>query len=445
MIRGNPVSAFETETKQQVIRGLPSRTPAVNQRTDDTLKPSLRTAFIAWLAISMIGTLLWASASEISTGTLPRAVEAGIKVTANVFDTAASPGWMIARFAGQGGRGIFTAALCHGFSWAAYIACIVLMQRLIAGRACMPQASPSTVPSPPVENPGRRRFLACTLVGVPIAASSTSLIYATAVGPWTLRLRRFTVPISGLPPELVGTRIALLTDTHLGRRIPRGHIERAVAMALDLSPEVFILGGDYVDHEVANIDPAMATFAPLVATGRPVIGVLGNHDYYADAERTLLAMEQHGIVPLRNERRFLVPGSPFTLSNALALNSAAVCIAGIEDLWEGKPDLEEALRSVPEHIPRLLISHNPDFAESEEAGAHRVDLMLSGHTHGGQVSLPFIGTPIVPSRYGSKYARGLAQAPHFPVIVSAGIGMAVAPVRLGVPPEVVEITLIARA
>jgi predicted MPP superfamily phosphohydrolase len=91
-------------------------------------------------------------------------------------------------------------------------------------------------------------------------------------------------------------------------------------------------------------------------------------------------------------------------------------------------------------MPRLLLAHEPDTAELPQLN-HRVDLMLAGHTHGGQVKLPLLGTPVVPSAFGSKYAGGLVQGPAYPVLVSRGIGTSIVPVRWGVPPEVVVITL----
>ena len=99
-------------------------------------------------------------------------------------------------------------------------------------------------------------------------------------------------------------------------------------------------------------------------------------------------------------------------------------------------------------LKRIVLAHTPDTAEIPELTgggrslrARRIDLMVSGHTHGGQVRVPLLGAPVTLSRYGQKYARGLVQGPICPVVISAGIGMSVFPVRFGVPPEVVEITL----
>ena len=124
----------------------------------------------------------------------------------------------------------------------------------------------------------------------------------------------------------------------------------------------------------------------------------------------------------------------------------SLCVAGVDDLIEGtvRPDL--ALRGVGHETPRILLAHNPDTAEipgiaGKYSPAERVDLMICGHTHGGQVRFPIIGAPVTLSEYGQKYVHGLVQGPGCPVIISAGVGMSVFPVRFGVPPEIVEITL----
>jgi predicted MPP superfamily phosphohydrolase len=142
-------------------------------------------------------------------------------------------------------------------------------------------------------------------------------------------------------------------------------------------------------------------------------------------------------------RRFREEGAP----------GESLCIAGLGDLMTDFISVHLALGGVPADVPRIVLAHNPDTAEHPQCvgescvgglpltAAPRVDLMISGHTHGGQVRIPFLGTPFIPSRYGQKYAGGLVKGPAFPVLVSRGIGMSLLPVRLGVPPEIVELTL----
>ena len=157
---------------------------------------------------------------------------------------------------------------------------------------------------------------------------------------------------------------------------------------------------------------------------------------YRRAENFLRS--KHGIPFIDNSRLFVTPDRTITPAARTGL-----CLAGVGDLWEDRCLFEEALADVPHDMPRILLSHNPDAAEEPALiqGGWRVDLVVSGHTHGGQVRLPFIGPPMVPSRYGSKYAGGLVQGPVSSVFVSQGVGMSLLPVRFGVRPEIALLEL----
>ena len=226
-----------------------------------------------------------------------------------------------------------------------------------------------------------------------------------------------------------------LTDTHLGRRVPTRHIEHAVARAVGLDPELFVLTGDYVDHGRWAIRPAVDVLRPLVDTGRPVLSVLGNHDWFDDGPLMQRTLAGAGMRPIDNDRRFLAADGRVHDEPV----ADGLCIAGVGDLKYDRVDFDAALAGVPSAMPRIVLSHQPDAAELP--AWHRVDLMLSGHTHGGQVRLPVLGSPVVPSRYGQKYACGLVRGPRWPVIVASGVGTSMLPVRFGMPPEIVEITL----
>jgi hypothetical protein len=169
-----------------------------------------------------------------------------------------------------------------------------------------------------------------------------------------------------------------------------------------------------------------------------VVGVLGNHDWWEGRPQTQRAFERAEIPLIDNGRLFVTTGRTLRPSAASGL-----CLAGVDDLWEGYPEYHMALDGVPKSMPRILLSHNPDVAEEPRflADRWRVDLMLSGHTHGGQIRIPGLGTPMIPSRYGQKYASGLVQGPGCPVFVCRGIGTTIMPLRLGVPPEIAVIEL----
>lgn len=259
---------------------------------------------------------------------------------------------------------------------------------------------------------------------------------------WDLRLTRVRVAIPALPAHLQGLRLAHVSDTHLGRLVPASFIRRAVDAALALQPHAFLLTGDYIDDGTSRIAEAARLLAPLARAGVPAAAVLGNHDWYGCGRSVRAALQDQGFEVIDNARLFLLPGRP-ALAQAPAPD--ALCIAGLGDLDEDHVDLHAALEGVPDHVPRLVLAHNPDTAELPQVrSGPRIDLMLSGHTHGGQIRLPFLGTPVTMSRYGSKYAAGLVQGPVCPVQVSRGVGLSIAPIRWGVRPEIVEVTLTPR-
>jgi predicted MPP superfamily phosphohydrolase len=151
-----------------------------------------------------------------------------------------------------------------------------------------------------------------------------------------------------------------------------------------------------------------------------------------------MRFQQIGIPVIDNRCAYLTK-SGLALAGRAPRDSIA--LAGLGDLWQDPGTFSNILADVHPSIARIVLSHNPDTAELPDAKDFRVDLMLAGHTHGGQVWVPGLGTPVVPSQYGQKYAGGLCAGPHFPVLVSRGVGMAVMPVRFGVPAEISVIEL----
>ena len=292
-------------------------------------------------------------------------------------------------------------------------------------------------PAPPA--PGRRRFLG--RAGLAVLGGGACLgAYSVLVEPRRLLVRRLDLPLRGLPRGLEGLKVVHLTDLHLGWYTPASFLEQVVEQANALEPDLVLLTGDYVHGAPEFVAQVCALLGRL--RGRAgVVGVMGNHDHWVGADVSRAGLRGAGIRLLENGHIWLGVGG---LSGARPAGGG-LCLAGLEDPWEGRPDLEVALRGVPGDDPRLVLCHNPDFAESASArasgGVSRVDLMLCGHTHGGQVRLPLLGTPIVPSRYGDRYARGMVKGPAFPVHVSAGVGTTILPVRLGVPPEMTLFTL----
>jgi predicted MPP superfamily phosphohydrolase len=261
--------------------------------------------------------------------------------------------------------------------------------------------------------------------------------YSVLVEPRWLQVSRVPFPLRDLPEALDGLRLVQLTDIHLGPWLSVDRVRTVVECANGLQPDVMLLTGDYVHKSrayIPQVAEALAALRPRIGT----VAVLGNHDWWHGAEETRLEFRKRGFRLLDNSRLFVTPERRLSPTVAPGL-----CLAGVGDLWEDQCLYAQALEGVPGDVPRLLLSHNPDAAEDPRLtrGGWRVDLMVSGHTHGGQVSLPFFGPPVIPSRFGNKYAHGLVEGPACPVFVSRGVGMSLLPIRCGARPEITLLEL----
>ncbi len=232
--------------------------------------------------------------------------------------------------------------------------------------------------------------------------------------------------LADLPEAFFGIRVLLLTDIHTGPFLSRQTLERTFVRLMDLRPDVILLGGDLATTCVAELERVMVCFRRLVAP-LGVYAVLGNHDHYTGdpaAIRRLLA----GVgIPLLDNT-----------STRLSRGGASLFLAGVDDLVEGEPRLDEALAGRPEQGPTLLLSHNPDIFP--EAVQRRVSLVLSGHTHGGQIRVP--GLPVLVRQSRFRFDEGCFRAGDSQLVVSRGLGATGLPLRIACPPEAVLLTLL---
>ena len=274
----------------------------------------------------------------------------------------------------------------------------------------------------------RRRFLqaACGVAGAAVAVPTLGACWGFAESTH-VAITRPTISVPRLPQAFRGFTIAFLTDIHFGPFVSREYVASLVRTTAALEADLIVLGGDYTHRSEDAVEPCFEMLAGLQAPSG-VVGVLGNHDYMGRVERTQTAMKKAGVHELTNEGTWLERGSD------------RLKLAGIDDLWYGKPDVRCALGDAKSNDICLLVSHNPDVAET--LSDRRVSLMLSGHTHGGQVALPGFRGAFTPSRYGGKYAQGLVAAPKTQIYVSAGTGMSVVPIRINCRPEIALITLV---
>ncbi len=281
----------------------------------------------------------------------------------------------------------------------------------------------------------RRKLL---LGGAGGLATGAVAVYPMSIATRHFEVTRRTFAVRDLPPELAGLRLVQLSDIHHGPWIPIEHVRTIVETANALNPDLIVLTGDYVHRSAAYITPVMNELGKLRAN-IGIVGVLGNHDWWEDGPLMQREFARVGISLIDNGRRFVTPQRQL-----VEQATEGLCLAGVGDLYTDTQRYDAALGDVPREMPRLLLSHNPDVAEDPALAVHgyRVDLMLSGHTHGGQIYIPGIGSPIVPSQFGQKYARGLVQGPVCPAFISRGLGHTVLPVRIGVRPEMAVIELV---
>ncbi len=250
---------------------------------------------------------------------------------------------------------------------------------------------------------------------------STALTVGT-----TLSVETVHIPIAHLHPALEGFKIVQLSDLHFLPHTPLSLIRSAVARAGELKPDLIVLTGDYVTHEAETIFGMTDVLGDLDAR-YGVFAILGNHDVRAGKRIISHAIEETGITLLQNE------GITFDVGQGQLL------LAGVDDCIWGQPDLRRALDRQPADALTLLLAHEPDVID-EFSQAGRIDLQLSGHTHGGQIRLPFWGTPVLP-KLGKKYVHGLRRINGSWLYTNRGIGMVGMPVRFSCPPEVTELIL----
>ncbi|MBX3375691.1 MAG: metallophosphoesterase [Phycisphaeraceae bacterium] len=398
----------------------------------------------AWTALALLMLVLhklaWAPPDSLEDGLSALSELPGVKSAANAAHLLLGPFWVVCNVLTKD-WGVYN-------FWLSALACLLAsgVVLLVVRRAVSWRASKlrNHAGDSSEERISRRRFL----VDSPLLGGAALLAavggHSAAIAPYSIRLRRYRVPIHDLPESFDGLRAIFIADTHLGPRVPAAYIRDVIATALSLKPDLALLGGDYVHAGTRYIKPAAAMFRPLVEAGVPVVGVLGNHDWYNSRGLVRTFLEKTGVHMVDNARVFLDAQSRRIVAQP---PSSGICIAGVGDFLCDVVDADRALAGVPSGMPRVLLSHNPDVAELPTiagrsgvgGGQRRIDLMLSGHTHGGQIGLPFIGPLYVPGNNGTKYAGGFVQGPAFPVIVSRGVGMSICPIRFCVPPELVEV------
>ena len=276
----------------------------------------------------------------------------------------------------------------------------------------------------------RRVFLRRSIYGL-TAASFGGTAYGMLIGRNACEMNEREIHISGLPNQLSGFTIGLVTDVHSSLYMQKRDMDEYVRRMNDLGVDIVVIAGDLVNGNVDEVYPFAEAFSRLSAP-MGVYGVLGNHDYYSrQPDKIAQVATEAGVRILRNESLVLKKGG------------SGIRIAGVDDAGTNQvaaQKMELALKGEEDRLPTVLVCHRPYFFE--EAAARDVGLVLSGHTHGGQVVFGRMGgTTMTPAALYSPYVWGLYRKDQSQMYVSRGIGTVGVPIRINCPPELTRIVL----
>jgi predicted MPP superfamily phosphohydrolase len=261
--------------------------------------------------------------------------------------------------------------------------------------------------------------------------ASILIFWAFWFEPSSFITTKTNIKLRQWPTNCDGLKIAVLSDLHVGS--PHNGIDN-LAKVVDATnkthPDLILLAGDFVIHEVIGgtlieAEPIAHELKKLLAK-LGVYAVLGNHDWWYGGPRMKKAFQHEGIPLLENTAIKIRKGN------------CGFWLAGIGDYWMGQHDISKSLKNIADEAPVLAFTHNPDiFYELP----NKIAITFAGHTHGGQVNLPFLGRLIVPSRYGEKFAIGHISEEGRNLFVTTGIGTSMLPVRFRVLPEIATVVL----
>lgn len=271
----------------------------------------------------------------------------------------------------------------------------------------------------------RRQFLR---LGGLVGAAGLVASYPLFIERYLILTNHYRIPVPNLPRAFAGFRIVHLTDLHYGFLLPLAVIRYVVHRANQLQRDLVVSTGDCVHKKTTTteIDAVWPVLAELTAPFG-AYSVLGNHDHRADTGRSQEWLRATG-QGVEHQAK------------VIEKEGERLWIAGAGDLWQDHQDLDRVLGEIPEPDCRIVLAHNPDTADSPFTG--RVDLMVCGHTHGGQVDIPFVGPPVLFVR-NKTYSSGFKTSPRGAgVFISRGIGWSLYPIRFNCPPEIAVLELV---
>jgi uncharacterized protein len=275
----------------------------------------------------------------------------------------------------------------------------------------------------------RRKFIRLAAAAGLAALAADSVL----LEPNRPRIVRQEIALRRWPARLEGFTIALLSDFHYDPYFSVHPLRSAIGMVNRLHPELIVLTGDFVSMPwFGNAAAAASAAEPCAQLLRQMQAphglwaVMGNHDASTDPDRVTSALRSSGIQVLSNQ------------SAPIERDGARFWLGGVDDVLEGSPDLDATLHDIPADEAAVLLAHEPDYAD--HVARHPVDLQLSGHTHGGQVRLPFVRPLYLPG-LAKKYVWGLYKIGGLTLYTNPGLGTVGLPIRWNCPPEITFLTL----
>ena len=268
----------------------------------------------------------------------------------------------------------------------------------------------------------RRRFM--QMLGGTALSAASLLGYTRLLEPNWIDIEEQTLTVPGLPAQAEGTQIAQISDIHLSQYTSVDKLFSAVDQINALKPDIVLLTGDFVGNQATD---AQGLVEPLRRLDAPAYAVFGNHDLWTDRQTVGRYLNESGVTILVNQ--------------AVQIGDS-LYLAGIDDVWSGRPDLAAALRTVPTNSTTLLMAHEPDFFDHVIETDAPIAVQFSGHSHGGQVRIPMlennrlrVAAPVLP-RYGRRYAMGLRRINNQQVYTNRGLGVWPLPYRFNCRPEI---------
>lgn len=277
----------------------------------------------------------------------------------------------------------------------------------------------------------RRRFVKISLFSAlgTAFAGVAGFAYAHDIEPEQIEIVRLELRLPRLSPTFDGYRLAQISDIHMGTGMTPERLARIVQMVNEQQPDAVAITGDFVTQgDVSFLAQGLSEPLRQLQPKDVAVAILGNHDHWTDAPAVRQVIADSGMLDISN--------SVYTIQRG----ADSLHLAGVDDYWERQDRLEDVLDLLPETGCAVLLAHEPDYADIS-AATGRFDLQLSGHSHGGQVRIPFLNRPIIVPRYSLKYPVGQYQVGAMIQYTNRGLGTIAPAVRFNCRPEITVFTL----